>query len=184
MKFENLYSTTAEKARTQAEEAIAGAQDRVEKASDWVVARKTPVRKLTSAGLKLSAISHRTTDKLLKQQAKNIEGEFDALGRYLDAVAKSKDVRQFVREQASVVPRVTRRAISNSRETIGILREAGSDATELLRGTVSELRGKSVVKKARKAGKKVTKKTKSAAKKTQSAAKKTINNAKTTAKAA
>lgn len=159
MKFENLYSSTAEKARTQAEDVIAGAQDRVEKAGDWVVGRKTPVRKLTSAGLKLSAISHRTTDKLLKQQAKAIEGEFEALGRFLGNVADTSNVRQFIRDQASVVPRLTQRAIANSRDTFSILRDAGRDAGGLLRGTISELRGKTVAKKARKSAKKTARKT-------------------------
>ena len=169
MNFENLYSSTAEKARTQAEDVISGAQDRVEKAGDWVVGRKTPVRKLTSAGLKLSAISHRTTDKLLKQQAKAIEGEFDALGRYLGNVADTTNVRQFVRDQASVVPRIAQRAIANSRDTLGILRDAGLDAGSLLRGTISELRGKTVVKKARKTAKKTTAKASAAVNKAKAA---------------
>ncbi len=179
MKLENLYSNTAEKAREQAEDVVAGAQDRVEKASEWVAHQKTPVRKITSASLKLSAISHRTADKLIKQQEKAIEREFDALAAYLRTLASSHDVRSFVREQANVLPRVTQRMVENSRQTFSILRDAGSDINGLARSTVTEFRPTTSRKPAtRKTAKTAATKTK---KKT---ARKTTSRRKTAAKVA
>ncbi len=175
MSIENMYSSTAEKARAQAEEVLASAQGRVEQASDWVADRKQPVRKVTDMGLKLSAISHRTTDKLLKQQANVVEGEVDAMADYLKSIAEADDLRGLVREQFSVFPRFTRRALDNTRQTFTILREAGSDVGGIVRTAVTDIRTAPAAKRAKSAVKKAAGKagrtTKTTAKKASTKAK-------------
>ncbi len=170
MKFENLYSTTAERAREQAEGVIESAKSGARKASDWADAGKKPVKKVADAGLKLSSISHRTTDKLLRKQAQVLEGEFDAISDYFDDVADAGDFRSLARVQLELLPQLARRAIGNGRDAAGIVAEAGSDVRSLFAKTVTDLRGskakaRKTVKKAAKTARKTAKKAKSTAKK-------------------
>ncbi len=179
MNFENLYSTTAERAREQAEGVLESAKSGARKASDWADAGKKPVQTVADAGLKMSSISHRTTDKLVRQQASIVEGEFDALSTYFEDLAAAGDVRSVARLQLSVLPSFARRTLENGRSSLGIVAEAGADVRAVVGKTFSELRqGKAPVKKAakkatsaaKKTASKVSKKAKSAAKKVSAAA--------------
>ncbi|MEM7278379.1 MAG: phasin family protein [Pseudomonadota bacterium] len=165
MKFENMYSTTAEKARAQAEEVLKGAKKGVLKASDVVDAGKKPVAKLTKASLKVSSLSHQTTDKLLKNNAKILESELDAVSDYFADLSKVTSLRDFARHQVQVLPKFTRRTLNNGRDTLAIIRDAGQDVRGLVSETVTSIRSKPVAKKAKKVAKKATSKARKTAKK-------------------
>lgn len=182
MKFENVYSSTAERAREQAEQVVDGARSGARKVSKLADAGKKPVKMVADLGLRLTDISHSTTEKLVKQQASIVESEFDALADYFDDLAKSSDIRSFARLQLNVLPSFTRRALTNSRETVSLISEAGSNVRSLIGETIADARQKSPAKRVAKKAKAGVKKAKTAAKTT---ARKTKRKAsKTTRKAA
>ena len=154
MALEEMYSKTSERARARAESVLNTAQNTVKKASDWVDGGKKPVQKLADASLKLSSISHQTTDKLVRAQARALENEVAALSEYLSDVADADDVRAFARRQFEILPRLTRRVVDNTRETVTILRDAGGDVRGLIGDTIGEFRESSLAKTTRKAASK------------------------------
>lgn len=166
MKFENVYSTTAERAREQAEQVVDGARSGARKVSKLADAGKKPVKMAAELGLKLTNISHKTTEKLVKQQATIVESEFDALANYFDDMAQSRDIRSLARVQLNVLPRFTRRALTNGRDTVTLISEAGGDVRSLVGKTIADLRQKSPVKRAAKKASAGAKKAKTAAKTT------------------
>ena len=154
MALEEIYSKTSERARARAEDALNTAQNTVKKASDWVEGGKKPVQKLADASLKLSSISHQTTDKLVRAQARAVENEVVALSEYLADVADADSVRSLARRQLDILPRATRRLVDNARETVTIIRDAGGDVRGLIGDTISEMRESSLAKTTRKAASK------------------------------
>ncbi|MEM1261888.1 MAG: hypothetical protein AAGH76_05800 [Pseudomonadota bacterium] len=154
MAIEEIYSRTAERARAQAENVLNSAQTGVKKASDWVEGGKQPVQKLADASLKISSISHQTTDKLVRAQARAVENEVLALSEYLADVADADSIQALARRQFDILPRLTRRVVDNTRETVTILRDAGGDVRGLIGDTFSDLRENSLAKKTRKAASK------------------------------
>ncbi|MEL7535538.1 MAG: phasin family protein [Pseudomonadota bacterium] len=151
MALEDIYSKTAESARARAEDVLNTAQSTVKKASDWVEGGKKPVQQMADASLKLSSISHQTTDKLVRAQARAIENEVLALSEYLSDVADADSVQTLARRQIEILPRLTRRVVDNTRETITILRDAGTDVRGLIGDTIGDIRESSLAKTTRKA---------------------------------
>ena len=136
---------------------------------------KKPVKTLSSLGVKLSGVSHRTTSKVLKQQARMVEHQLDAFARRLKSAAEADNVRDLVRTQLRLIPENASQIVTDTRDTLSIVAGAGTEVRELIAGTVAELRGKAPVaaaKKARAAAKKTktSKKTK-ASRKTKTARK-------------
>ncbi len=150
MPFEDLYSKTAERARARAETVLNTAQTSVRKASDWVENGKQPVQKVADASLRMSSISHQTTDKLVRAQARAVENEVIALSEYLEDLAGSDSLQALAKRQLEILPRLTRRVVDNTRETVAILKDAGGDVRGLVGDTVSDLRESSLAKKTRK----------------------------------
>jgi len=164
--IENSISRIAEQARGRYNKALTAARTRTEKAANRVSQSKKPVNTLSKLSLKLTAVSHRTADKVLKQQKKLLENQIDAFAVRLTAVAEATDVRSLVKTQIRLIPKNAALFANDARTTLSIVAKAGAEVRDLLKGTVSELRGvkkatvkKPVAKKATPARKKaVTKK--------------------------
>jgi hypothetical protein len=132
-------------------------------AAGRVKAGKKPLKTLNGLGLKLSGVSHRTADKLLTQQTRLLANQLDTLASRLDKAADADSIRAFLGTQFSMLPEQFGRLAADTRASLDIVVNAGSEARELLQGTVSELRGRNAP-----ARKKATRKTtarKTAAKK-------------------
>ncbi|MBT8077574.1 MAG: hypothetical protein KJO31_03315 [Gammaproteobacteria bacterium] len=181
MAIENTMSRFAEKARDQYEGIIAGAQLRANDAATRVSKGKKPVKRLSQLGSDLTAVSHRTTDKVLQQNTKLIEHQIDAVAGRLKAAADARGVRDLVGTQIRMIPEHTALFVGDARDSLKIVANAGSEVKGLLELTFNELRGRTP-RRAKPAAKKTAKKTvrktakkrasakKSPAKKTQAAA--------------
>ncbi len=159
--FENSMSRIAEQAQERYRNLLAGAQKGVHKAAGRVSRGKKPVKAISRMGLKLTAVGHRTADKILKQNTRLLENQIDAFAGRLQAVADATDVRSLVEEQVRMIPENASRLVSDTRDALSIVAGAGSEVKTVFAGTFNELRGIAPARKktARKtAGKRVTKK--------------------------
>jgi len=145
---ENSISRIAEQARGRYQKALKIARIRTESAAARVTDGKKPVKTLSKLSLKLTAVTHRTADKVLKQQTKMLENQIDAFANGLSAAAGARDVRSLVKtplriENASLF-------VNDARSALGIVVGAGAEVRDLIKGTVLELRGsrKTAAKKA------------------------------------
>ncbi len=146
---ENSISRIAEQARGRYQKALKIARIRAESAAARVTDGKKPVKTLSKLSLKLTAVTHRTADKVLKQQTKMLENQIDAFANGLSAAAEATDVRSLVKMPLRMIPENASLFVNDARSALGIVVGAGTEVRELLKGTVMELRGvrKTVAKK-------------------------------------
>lgn len=139
-RIENTFSRAAESTRERVESVVDLTQNRVERAGELVESGSKPVRKLSAASLALTDISHKTAQKLLKQQAGYIEAGLQAAAARLKAAAHAQSVRELIATQRGYLPAAANRAYSNARDAYGIVADAAQDVRALAGNTVSELR--------------------------------------------
>ena len=140
-RVENSISRIAEQARGRYTTALKNARNRTEKAADRVTDGKKSIKTLSKLSLKLTAVTHRTADKVLKQQAKMIEHQIDAFAGRLSAAAEATDARNLVKTQFRMIPENASLFVDDARSALGIVAGAGAEFRDLLKGTVQELRG-------------------------------------------
>jgi phasin family protein len=166
LQIENSISRIADQARGRYFELLKGARQQTESVAGKVSKGKGPVKTVSKLGLKLSAVSHRTADKVLKQQTRMVEHQIDAIANRLHAAASATDIRDLLGTQIRLIPENAARFASDARDTLGIVKSAGQEVGKLVKGTVAELRGKTQPgKTVKKAGKKKASAKKSLAKK-------------------
>ena len=142
MQIENSINEIADKVRDRVEDAVNVARQSTDQAADRLSRRKKPVKTISRLGLKLSGVTHRTANKLWKQQTKLVEGQIDAVAGRLKAAAGAEDLRDLVQTQVRLFPENTARIAGQAREALGIVKGAGGEIAELVKGTVAELKGR------------------------------------------
>ena len=145
LQIENSMSEIAQKARGRYEDAVKGARQSTEKAAGRVSKSKKPVKTISRLGLKLSSVSHRTANKLWKQQTRLVEGQIDAVAGRLKAAADAEDLRDLLKTQIELIPENTGRFADEARAALKIFKGAGGEIRELVKGTVAELKGEKPV---------------------------------------
>jgi len=166
---ENKISQTADEARDRYRRMLADARVRTVKAAGAVSKGKEPVQAVSKASLKISAISHKMTEQVLKQQTRLVEHQIDAFAGRLRAAAEASNLRELVATQLRLIPQSASRFVEDTRETVTIVADAGQQVGEVVKGTVLALRGSKPAPKAaatrpakkaakKKAAKKVAKK--------------------------
>jgi hypothetical protein len=170
---------------------VDGARQGSKRAASGIEKGKKPLKTLSGLGLKLSAVSHQTTDRVLKQQTQLAANQLDAIARRFESAAKATCLRDLVKKQIQLTPEQFASLSRDTRASLGILVDAGADARDILGGTFNELKkaGKSRTAAASKTAKKTAKKAKAKvarkASSAKTAGKKTVRKAarKTAAKA-
>jgi phasin family protein len=140
--FENTMSRIADKARGRYAKLVKDARQKTESAADRVALGKKPVKTITGLGLKLTAISHKTADQVLRQQTRLMEHQIDAVADRLKAAADAKNLRDLVRTQLRLIPHNVSRMAGDARETLSIVAKAGLEVRDVVKSTIFELRGK------------------------------------------
>lgn len=174
---------------------IVSARRRGERAADVVVKGKKPLATLSGVGLKLSAVSHRTTDRVLKQQTELASNQLDMVAARFRAAAGATGLKDLVAEQLRLTPEQFRRLGQDARQSLSIIAAGGSEVRDVVKGGLTELsnragkggakkRGTAKKKAARKAvakpaarRKKVSKKAKKVSRKKASGSKRAVSNA-------
>ncbi len=162
---------------------VDGARHGSKRAANSIEKGKKPLKTLSGLGLKLSAVSHQTTDRVLKQQTQLAANQLDAVARRFESAASAKCLRDLVKKQIQLTPEQFASLSRDTRASIGIIADAGSEARDVVVGTFKELKkvGKSrtasAKKKAKKASKKVQAKAASTVKNAKKSGKKTVRKA-------
>lgn len=171
-RVERSINQIASQARLRYAEMLGSARLQTAQVAGRIKNGKKPVKTLSRLGLKLTDVSHRTTSKVVKQQATLLENQLDALASGLKEASKAQTLRELIRGQARLIPANTARLINDGRQTLSIVAAAGGEVRELFANTVSEIRGKSTPrKKKRSSTTKATKKTVATARQSASKAK-------------
>ena len=141
-KLENAISRIADDARGRYDALLANARRSTQQAAGRVRRGKKPLKIVTRLGLKLTAVTHRTADKVLKQNTKLVEHQIDALARGLKEAAGASDLRELIAKPVRLIPENASQIATDAREALHIIASAGGEVGQILRGTADELRGK------------------------------------------
>jgi len=140
--IENAISRIADQARGRYDELMRNARQMTEHAAGRVTRGKKPLKTISRMGLKITAVSHRTADKVLKQNTKLVEHQIDAVAGRLKAVADASNLRELVGTQIRLIPENASQIVSDTREAFSIVAGAGGEIRDIVVGTAAELRGK------------------------------------------
>lgn len=131
---------------------IVSARRRGERAADVVVKGKKPLATLSGVGLKLSAVSHRTTDRVLKQQTELAANQLDLIAKRFKVAAAATGLRDLVADQFRLTPEQIRRLGQDARQSLSIIAAGGSEARDVVKGGLSELSNRAKTGGAKKRG--------------------------------
>lgn len=100
------------------------------------------VEALTNVGIRLSKLTHDTTDRVIRQQARIVTNGSDAVLGRLQAAADASDFKDFVLTQARLLPADATRLISDTRDAFEIMLGASAEVRDIVLDTAAELRGR------------------------------------------
>lgn len=164
-KIENTISRISEEARGRFARLLTNARRQTKAAADTVAKGKQPLNAVSKLGLQLTAHSHKTADKVLKQQAKLVENQINAFATRLNAAASATDFRNLLATQIRLIPTNASQLVSDTRETFTILASAGQELGSLVKSTVTGFRAAAKPAARKTAGKAAKKKTSKVSKK-------------------
>ena len=144
--IEKSISRIFDQAISRYQALLTGARQQTGIVASRVVRGKRPVKTISKLSLKLTAVTHRTADKVLKQQAKMVENQIDAVAGRLRAAAQSRNLRELVGTQIRLIPVNASQFAKDTRATLSIVAGAGNEVGGLVKNTVAELRGVPVAK--------------------------------------
>jgi len=121
---------------------VTSARQRGRQAADRIARGKRPLEKLTGLGLALSAVSHRTTDRVLRQQTSLAANQLDLVALRLKRAAAATSFRDLLAGQVRLTPEQLGKLGRDARESFSILVEGGSDARDVIRKGFGELTGR------------------------------------------
>ena len=141
LQLENSLSRASEVTSERLNAVISGAREGTDRAAGRVLERKKSVHQLSQFGIKLTRVGQKTADKLLKQQEKLIDRQLDGIARRLKAAAAAKDLPGLLRSQLPLFPEGPEKIVSETRATVGIFIDAGTEVRGLVQDTVAGLKG-------------------------------------------
>jgi DNA-binding protein HU-beta len=134
-------------------------------AADMVSRTRQPVRRIAETGIKLNRISHKSVEKLVKQQAHIVESAIDSGAKNLKLAARADNLRDLFADQIAALPKAGALAGESARVTIDIVRDTGDELGGVFRVVPAKPKARTKVK--------TKPKTRAKAKTTRTAARKT-----------
>jgi phasin family protein len=138
-KIEQIAGNLRAESRMLADRAVEGLRAAGLETAGLISRTKTPVHAFADTGLKFNSLTHKSIEKLLKQQVATLDDLIDGSARRFEMAARAKDVRTLVEAQISSFPKSRDHAVKNAKKTVAIVRESGDALSGLLREAVEEV---------------------------------------------
>jgi phasin family protein len=140
-KIEQLADNLKVESRLLADRAVAGLRTAGLETAGLLTKSKGPVHAIADTGLRINNLSHKSIEKLLKQQVAALEDIIDGSARRLEMAARAKSVKTLVEGQVSTLPQSRDHALKNARKTVAIVRDTGDAFGDLFKGVVADASG-------------------------------------------
>jgi len=156
---QNLFDNVVVRARDLADGTVDELRSVTLDAAGKVSGAKGSVHEFGARGLKLTEITYRYIEKLLKLQLKFVEASFDEGAKRLKTAANAESFTGLFKDQVELLPMTRERIMKNARETMGLVMETRDDVVAVFKPVAKKPARKAPAKKAAKpAAKKVAKK--------------------------
>jgi len=138
-RIEKLADTVKAESRQLADRAIKGLRTAGLETAGIITRTKKPVHALADTGLKLNTLSHKSIEKLVRQQVATIDEFIDGSAERLEKAARARTVRTLVEGQISSLPQTRKHAVKNARKTVTLVRETGDAFGDLFKDVVVDI---------------------------------------------
>lgn len=138
-RIEKLADTVKAESRELADRAIKGLRTAGLETAGIITKTKKPVHAIADTGLKLNTLSHKSIEKLVKQQVAAIDEFIDGSAERLEKAARARTVRTLVEGQISTLPKTRKHAVQNARKTVTLVRETGDAFGDLFKDVVVDI---------------------------------------------
>jgi phasin family protein len=112
------------------------------KSAERIKALKDPIRAVSRSGVKLTAISQNTAERLIQLQEQLVTSALTDAAAQLERAARADNVVALVRDQADVLRATRERIVSDITEAVTILKDAGGDVRKVATHTYESVTGK------------------------------------------
>lgn len=155
----------ADKAAQFRQEPTRAARATAAKSAERIKALKDPIRAVSRSGVKLTAISQGTAERLIHLQEQLVTAALTDAAAQLERAARAESARDLVQDQAEVLRATRERIVSDISQAVEILKDAGSDVRKVAQQTYAHVRGKTEPAPATRARRKAKAKTRRAPRK-------------------
>lgn len=138
-RIEQFADNLKSESRQLAERAVAGLRAAGLETAGLIAKTKGPVNTFGETSLKLNNLSHKSIEKLLKQQVSALEDLIDGSADRLKMAAKADDVQSLIDGQVSSLPKSRDMAVSNAKKTATIMRDTGDAFGDLFKDVVVDI---------------------------------------------
>jgi len=140
-KIEQLADNLKAESRLLADRAIKSMRTAGLDTAELLTRTKKPVHAIADTGLKLNSLSHKTVEKLLKQQVAMLDDMIDGGAHRLETAARAKTLRTLIDGQVAALPKTRDHAVKNARKTVALARETGDAFGDLFKDVVVDIAG-------------------------------------------
>ena len=112
------------------------------KSAERIKALKDPIRAVSRSGVKLTAISQSTAERLIQLQEQLVTSALTDAATQLERAARADNVVELVRDQADVLRATRDRIVSDITEAVTILKDAGGDVRKVATHAYESVTGK------------------------------------------
>jgi hypothetical protein len=151
-KIEKIADNLKTETRMIADRAIASMRTAGLETAGLISKTKRPVHAIADTSLKLNALSHKSFEKMVKQQVAALDDLIDGSVHRIEMAAKAKSVKALVDGQISTLPKTRKHAVKNAKKTVALVKDTGDAFGDLFKDVVVDISS------ARKGGKPVAKK--------------------------
>jgi len=132
----------AEQAGRLRTEPVKAARAATAKSAERIKALNPRIRAVSRSGVKLTAISQSTAERLIQLQEQLVTSALTDAATQLERAARADNVKDLVTDQAAVLRATRERIVSDITEAVTILKGAGDDVRKVATHTYQSVTGK------------------------------------------
>lgn len=132
----------AEQAGKLRADPVKAARTATAKSAERIKALKDPIRAVSRSGVKLTAISQSTAERLIQLQEQLVTSALTDAANQLERAARADNVKDIVKDQADVLRATRERIVSDITQAVTILKDAGGDVRKVATHTYESVTGK------------------------------------------
>jgi hypothetical protein len=138
-KIEKFADNVKAETRTIADRAIASMRTAGLETAGLLSRTKRPVHAIADTSLKLNALSHKSFEKMVKQQVAALDDLIDGSVHRIEMAAKAKSVKALVDGQISTLPKTRKHAVKNAKKTVALVKDTGDAFGDLFKDVVVDI---------------------------------------------
>jgi phasin family protein len=138
-RIEQIADNLKAESRLLADRAVAGLRSAGLETAGLISRTKRPVHVVTDTSLKINNLTHKSIEKLVKQQARMLDDLIDGSVQRLEMASRAKTVKTLVDGQISTLPKSRDHAVSNARKTVALVRDTGESFGDLFKDVVVDI---------------------------------------------